>query len=185
MDTPLYRANYITPSGTGSEIWISPPHQFAREHQNHWFPGWDHPLANLVIVLQESAVSFSNNTIQVTQEKDRRRGKFLSFSFDLVSALQTEDYLGDLFDPRTGFPIFSSSKMVWDDNAAIKALLNYPVITWQNCSLVQHPVWKSKVYPGTVATSAPQTVIKSCLAQIMPQYGWESQRTLTRLLDKI
>lgn len=165
----------MKPIKADMEIFIAIPHQFAKEQQNLFLPSWDRTLSYLILVLQRSSIPLVTTTPQVTLEKDRLRANFISFGRDLISALQSQQYLSDLFDPRTGYPLLSNSSLIWDDNAAVKALLNYPVISWQNCSLLQHPVWGNNVYPATIATSAPQATIESCLDQISTAYNWNSR----------
>lgn len=175
MEVASSRITYSSPWGTEIEIFITTPHQFAREQQNLFFPSWDQALSYLILVLQRSSLSLSRTTPQVALEKNRLRANFISFGRNVISSLQSQQYLSDLFDPRTGQPLLSNSGLVWDDNATVQALLNYPVINWQNCSLLQHPVWNHNVYPATIATTAPQVTIESCLDQISTAYNWDSR----------
>lgn len=175
LEVASSRITYSSPWGTEIEIFITTPHQFAREQQNLFFPSWDQALSYLILVLQRSSLPLSRTTPQVALEKNRLRANFISFGRDVITSLQSQQYLSDLFDPVTGHPLLSNSDLVWDDNATVQALLNYPVISWQNCCLLQHPVWNHDVYPATIATSAPQATIKFCLVQILAKYDWNSQ----------
>ena len=163
---------YKTSSGAGVEIYIAPPHQFAVAHQQELLPGWDSPISYLILVLQQSSICFKTASDQTILEKDRLRAKFLRFGSSLIFALQDHGYYGDLFDPRTGYPLIAQPGMVWDDNAAVKALLNYPVVNHQQCSLVIHPLWQAQVYPGTIATTAPLALVEQHLQQTATSQNW-------------
>ncbi|MEM9508514.1 MAG: methylmalonic aciduria and homocystinuria type D protein [Cyanobacteria bacterium P01_E01_bin.35] len=165
---------YYTPSGAEIEICITPPHQFARHHQRQLLPGWDTSLSYLIFILQRSSISFQETTFEVALEKNRLRARFIRLGCSLSFALQQQKYLSDLFDPLTGRPFLGNSGLTWDDNAAVSALLNYPVISYQNCTLLLHPIWKNNVYPATIVTSAPQVAIESCLAQVIADHSWKS-----------
>ncbi len=158
---------YSTPSGRGIQVCVSPPHQFALNQQQRLLPSWDVSISYLILVLQQSSISLKESTSKVAQEKDQLRANFLRFGCDLIFALQDHKYQSDLFDPRTGYPLFARSRMTWDDNAVVNALLNYPVISYQQCSLLSHPVWKHNVYPSTIVTSAPLNIVESCTKQII------------------
>ena len=153
------------------QVCVSPPHQFALRQQQQFLPSWDVPISYLILVLQQSSISLKESTSKVAQEKDHLRANFLHFGCDLIFALQDRKYQSDLFDPRTGYPLFARSKMTWDDNAVVNALLNYPVISYQQCSLLFHPVWKHNVYPSTIITSAPLDIVESCTKQIIAQHN--------------
>ncbi len=158
-------------SGREIQVCITPPHQFALRQQQKLLPSWDVPISYLILVLQQSSISLKESTSKVTQEKDYLRANFLRFGCDLILALQDRKYKSDLFDPRTGFPLFCHGEMTWDDNAVVKALLNYPVISYRQCSLLLHPVWKHNVYPATIVTSAPLDIVESCTIQTIAQYN--------------
>jgi len=166
MRSQLFLKTYHTPSARKIEVCITPPHEFALRHQQQLLPDWDSSISYLILLLQQSSIPLKESTSKVAQEKNRLRRNFLRFGTSLVSTLQSHGYQSDLFDPRTGYPLFANSTMCWDDNAAVKALLNYPVISYQHCSLLMHPVWKNNVYPGTIVTSAPLNIVELCTNKI-------------------
>ncbi|MEM8717905.1 MAG: methylmalonic aciduria and homocystinuria type D protein [Cyanobacteria bacterium P01_G01_bin.39] len=163
--------SYYTTSGTEIEICIAPPHQFAVRWQKELLPGWNDPLNHIIIILQKSSVSLAETTDKVAFEKNRLRAKFIRLGCGLIFTLQDQNYVGDLIDPRTGLPLLTNPGWVWDDNAVVQALLNYPVSSYQNCTLLTHPVWNHHVYPGTIVASAPQKVIEPSLSRIMANYN--------------
>ena len=90
----------------------------------------------------------------------------------MVFTLQDRGFDSDLFDPRTGYPWLTMPGTVLDDNAVVKAVLNYPVINYNNCSLINHPQWQDRVYPATMVTTAPLNLIELSIEQIVDHSQW-------------
>ena len=179
MRSPL-RLNLLNPSsGKAVDVCVASPHQFAIEHQQQLLPGWETSLSYLILVLQQSAISLQESTIEVAVEKERLRVEFICFGCNLIFTLRDRGYSSDLFDPRTGYPLLAPPDMTWDDNAAVKALLNYPVVNHQQCSLITHPIWEHYVYPSTIVTTAPQALLTSSLKQAIVSQNWQLQELLT------
>ncbi|MFM2312319.1 MAG: hypothetical protein RLZZ04_1595 [Cyanobacteriota bacterium] len=169
----LLEINIFNPSSAREvDIAIASPHQFAIEHQRQLLPGWDNPLSYLILVLQQSSLSLQASTGAVAKEKERLRAEFIRFASGLIFALQDQGYSSDLFDPRTGYPLLASGDMAWDDNAAVKAILNYPLVSYQQCSLITHPIWEHHVYPATVTTTATLPTVELCLKQAITKQNW-------------
>lgn len=162
-----------TQLGREIEIAIASPHQFVIEHQQQLLPDWKKAISYIVLLLQRSSVSFKD--AEAEREKHRLRAKFIYFGRALIFALQEQGYQGDLFDPRTGYPLFSRQGISLDDNAVAKALLNYPVVSYRQCSLLIHPAWGDRVYPSTIVTSAPQNIIVQTIGQISAAYKWTTK----------
>lgn len=163
----------INPSSAREvDICVASPHQFAIAHQQQLLSGWELPLSYLILVLQQSSISLKDTSREVMAEKERLRTELIRFGCHLIFALRDQGYSSDLFDPRTGYPLLAPQSMTWDDNAVVKALLNYPLIDYQQCSLITHPIWQHHVYPGTIATIAPQVLVKSCLEQAIVTQNW-------------
>jgi Methylmalonic aciduria and homocystinuria type D protein len=162
-----------TSSGKEVDVCVASPHQFAIAHQQQLLPGWEIPLSYLILVLQQSSISLKDSSSKVTVEKDRLRAELIHFGCNLIFALRGQGYSSDLFDPRTGYPLLAHQGMIWDDNAVVQALLNYPLIDYQQCSVITHPIWQHHVYPGTIATTAPQGIVKSSLEQAIVTQNWQ------------
>ena len=129
---------------------------------------WKVPISYLIVVLQQSAISLSESSDRVVAEKDRPRNEFIRLGSNLIFFLQDLGIVSDIFDPRSGYPPLAPLNMTLDDNATIKALLNYPVFEDRQCFLIVHPRWQNNVYPSTIATNATLEVIESCLRQALP-----------------
>jgi hypothetical protein len=170
----VFKLNLLnTSSGKEIDLCVASPHQFAIEHQQQLLTGWETSLSYLILVLQKSSISLKESTVEVATEKNRLRVEFIRFGSSLIFALQDRGYKSDLFDPRTGYPLLASKNMTWDDNAVVKALLDYPVVNYQQCSLITHPIWEHHVYPSTIATTAPQALIESSLKKAIVTQNWQ------------
>ena len=172
MRSPIKLQKAKTPN-QNVDVCVVPPHEFAIEHQQQLLPGWQTDVSYLILVLQQSSLSLKSSTPQVALEKNRLRAEFIRMGCTLIFALQDLGYESDLFDPRTGYPLIAEPNMAFDDNAAVKALLNYPVVAHEQCSLITHPVWGQNVYPSTIATAAADLKqIESCLSIAIASQNW-------------
>lgn len=146
------------------QIYLASPHKFFLDRQQQLLPDWDIPATFLILYLQRSHLSLKEVTQEVTQAKDLLRSKFIRFGCNLIFALQDRGYKSDLFDPRSGYPLLArQGKLTLDDNAVVKALLNYSVVSYKNCFLLDHPTWGNNIYPSTIVTSAPLDAIELSL----------------------
>ena len=166
----LWLKTYHTPSGKEIQVCIAVPHQFVLDRQQQLLPDWNVAINYLILILQQSVVSLELQSDRGSREKDRLRAKFMSVGCSLILELQNRGYQSDLFDPRTGYPFFTRSGLALDDNAVVKAILNYPVTSSGQCSLITHPVWGNNVYPSTIATSAPMSAIVASLSPIIAAF---------------
>ena len=165
----LWFKTYHTGSLREVQVNIAFPSQFVLDCQQQLLPDWNVTISYLILFLQQSVVSLASQSDRVALEKDRLRAKFIFVGSSLILELQNRGYQSDLFDPRTGYPFFTRSGLALDDNAVVKAILNYPVTSSGQCSVITHPTWGNNVYPSTIATSAPLEVIVSSLSSIIAE----------------
>ena len=163
----LWMKTYHMSSGREVQICIAFPHQYVLDRQQQLLPDWNVAISYLILILQQSVVSLESQSNLVKKEKDHLRTKFISAGCSLILELQNRGYQSDLFDPRTGHPFFTRSGLAFDDNAVVKAVLNYPVTNSGQCSLITHPVWGNNVYPSTIVTSAPLKAIVASFSSII------------------
>ncbi len=161
MRSPSSLRTYHTRSDREIQVCIASPHQFILDRQYQLLPDWNIAVSYLILVLQRSFVALDTSSDRVIREKNRLRANFIDFGCSLILALQEQGYQSDLFDPRTGYPLLTSPGITFDDNAVVKAILNYPAISYQHCSLLIHPAWGNNVYPSTIVTSAPLKIINN------------------------
>ncbi len=156
------------------------PSPFIVQNLERVLPDWNVPVLWVVIVLQQSRYELVERTPEVEREKERLREKFMRFGFDVVFNLRdsfqdssaSSNFLSNLIDPRTGYPLLSRpGEIPHDDTAVVKALLGFRVIRNQ-CRVLEHPTWGKAVYPSTLLTSAPPKVIKPVLKSVAALHGW-------------
>lgn len=173
MRSPSYLKIFQTPADRKVQVCVAPPPQFVLNHQQQLLPGWNQSVAHLIVVLQQSSISLKESNFEVAQEKDNLRAEFIHFGCTVIFGLRAQGYMSDLFDPRTGHPLLApQGKLTLNDNAVVKALLNYSVVSYQNCSLLTHPKWGNKVYPSTIATVADQKQTQFVLEQVAAAQKW-------------
>ena len=163
----LWSKTYHTRSNREIQIAIAVPHQYVLDRQQQLLPDWNVAISYLILILQQSVVSLEEKSDRVEREKDRLRAKFISVGCSLILELQNRGYQSDLFDPRTGYPRSTRSELALDDNAVVKAILNYPVTRSGQCCLITHPIWGNNLYPSTIATCAPKRAIVASLSPII------------------
>jgi hypothetical protein len=175
--------NVITPRGTEIQIYIAPPSSFILNNQQQLLPSWESPITYVILVLQQSCLSLELSNYDVVREKDYLREQFWRLGSNVVQQLHGRNYLGELFDPRTGYPWFSlSGTITLNDNAVVQAILNFPVISYNNCSLLTHPQWNHAVYPSTIVTTASLLSLEAILKQQMKKQNWYCQKIKNNLI---
>ncbi|NJL38757.1 MAG: methylmalonic aciduria and homocystinuria type D protein [Leptolyngbyaceae cyanobacterium SM1_4_3] len=139
---------------------IHPPSKFIRTHSDQLLPGWSAPVLSVLIVVQPCKLALVDRTAETEVHKFHLRQKFTELGYKIVSQLQQSGHFADLFDPKTGLPMFSIPGQIrLDDVAVIRSTLGYDVLSRGGCLTIRHPVWGSAVYPSILVTSAcPQTL---------------------------
>ncbi len=166
--------HFITPVATEIQIYIDRPSQFMMDNQQKLLPTWDVSIACAIVVLQKSRLPTSDVNPDVNQEKNYLREQFLRFGCDLIFQLRDRNYQSDLFDPRSGYPLISSKgKLTLNDNAVVNALLGFSVTKYNNCSLLNHPQWKTAVYPSTIVSTASLEILESMLLKTTTVKDWK------------
>ncbi len=180
MNYPVYTSvagcliNLVGKTGHAVQISVHPPSQYICANCERVLPDWkNQPCLWVVIVLQQSRYELVEMTPEIEAEKNRLREKFMRFGCDLAFNLRDRNYLTDIIDPRTGYPLLSRpGKIPHNDTAVVKALLNYPVVHNQ-CRVLVHPEWGMAVYPGILISVAPPIMIDWVAKSIAPLHDWE------------
>lgn len=167
----------VTETGQAVQMSVHPPSPFIANNLERVLPDWNLPVLWVIIVLQQSRYELVETSLQVEQEKERLREKFMRFGFDVAFTLRDRNYPSNLIDPRTGYPLLSRpGEIPHDDTAVVKALLDLPLIR-NRCRVLEHPQWGKAVYPSTLLTSAPPKIIKPVLKNIAVLHGWKAPKT--------
>lgn len=92
---------------------------------------------------------------------------FTTWASRLVHFLHAQDHWADFTDPASGLPVHTQQgPSFYPDVEGAERLLRYSIIDIGGCRLLEHPTWGSRVYPGTLFTTAPTSVILSCMDQL-------------------
>jgi Methylmalonic aciduria and homocystinuria type D protein len=143
---------------------IHPPSPYVGHHLGRLLPEWSVAAGSMLLVLQRSPCSLFQRTHQTEIYKDQLREQFLQLGLPIASELIDNGYAAEVFDPRTGQPLLSSPGTLMLDNVAIAhTALGYGTLDYGNCSILLHPTWGSAVYPSTLISSAPCSVLADLL----------------------
>jgi hypothetical protein len=141
------------------DISVHLPNAFICDHWHQLLPDWVVPVLSILIVLQHCPVSLRTKTPETEVHKRRLREQFLQLGQQIVGRLQEMGYHADLFDPRTGQPVFSPpGSLALDDVAVVQDALGYPAIQAGGCWLINHPLWGAAVFPSVIVSSAEPEV---------------------------
>lgn len=140
---------------------IHPPSKFIKTHLDQLLPSWSAPVSSVLIVIQPCELALVDRTVETEIHKFQLRQKVTELGDKIVTQLQQDGYFADLFDPRTGLPMFSvSGQLRLDDVAVIRSTLGYSVLNRGGCRTIEHPIWGSAVYPSILVTSACSTILE-------------------------
>ena len=169
-----YKINLVSERGKETQISIHFPTRYIRNNCERILPDWKDELKmSVVIVLQQSQFSLVESTPVIEAEKQRLRARFMRFACDVAFNLRDRNYISDLIDPRTGYPLLSRPGQIpHDDTAVVKALLEYPIIC-NKCRVLIHPKWGTAVYPSILISVAPQTIIAQTIKTFATLHGWK------------
>ncbi|NJM23887.1 MAG: methylmalonic aciduria and homocystinuria type D protein [Richelia sp. RM2_1_2] len=169
-----YKIDLVSQRGEEIQISIHPPSRYIFNNCERILPDWKNKLEmSVIIVLQQSRFALTESSPEIETEKQRLRARFMRFACDVAFELRDQNYLTDLIDPRTGYPLLSHPGQIpHDDTAVVKALLKYPIICNQ-CRVLIHPKWGAAVYPSILISAAPQIIIIPTIQSIATLHGWE------------
>ncbi len=137
------------------QLSIHAPSVFLQKHWQKFLPDWTEPVRSVILLLQRSAVPLCDRTLKTELCKKKCRQHFLKQGSLWRHLLTTQGYEAEVFDPRSGAPLYSQpGVLILDDVALVHALLNYPVIEQGHCRVLRHPDWSTGVFPSTILCSA-------------------------------
>lgn len=149
---------------------VHAPNAYICKYGAQLLPGWSEPVASVLVVLQSCQQPFLERTPATEQKKAWLRDQFLAFGSQVALELQSRGYQADLFDPRTGLPLMSPpGDKHLDDVALVQAVLGYETSDRNGCSLVLHPTLGAAVYPSTLVSSAPPSVLESVVNDVLSE----------------
>jgi Methylmalonic aciduria and homocystinuria type D protein len=147
---------------------VHPPSSFLQSHLDQLLPGWLEPVQSILIVLQHSEQSLLQRTTATEAEKRRLRQRFMRVGHQLITRLKSQNYQAEMFDPRTGLPLFSPpGTLHLDDIAVVRSTLGYPTHRQGECMTIKHPTWGSAVYPSILVSSAPPEALEQSVTSLL------------------
>lgn len=147
---------------------VHPPNPFLQSHLDQLLPGWLEPARSILIVLQQAKQPLLQRTKTTEADKCQLREQFIDLGQQVSDRLQPLGYRCEVFDPRTGLPLFSPPGILHlDDIAVVRATLGYPTLRQGKCQILQHPVWGTAVYPSILVSSAAPEVVESIVAGLL------------------
>jgi len=147
---------------------VHSPTEFISTHLGQLLPSWSLPVWSVLVVLQLCQFALIERTAETENYKDQLRQQFIDFGNHVVSKLRAMNYLADMFDPCTGWPLDSpAGQLRLDDVAVVRSILGYSVVDCGPCMTLVHPTWGKAVYPSTLVSSAPPHVLKDVVSSIL------------------
>ncbi|PKK76813.1 hypothetical protein RhiirC2_733357 [Rhizophagus irregularis] len=102
----------------------------------------------------------------IDNEKDEKLEDFVGWGKEISQKLRDRGYWADLTDPCSGYPIFSErGPSIYPDVQGAVELLKYDLHNAGCCHILLHPKWGSKVYPGTLFTTASDLELKQVISE--------------------
>lgn len=135
------------------------------------FPDAAITLATPLIIIptfQKSTVSLLEYGDEQAKEKDRLLLRFFEWCERVchqVSVLYPSAWI-DATDPASGMAWRGASSSCYSDVDGVIGLLHYDTIESGGCRILSHPRWNYAVYPTTLFTTAPPSVILQALTAV-------------------
>jgi hypothetical protein len=150
-----------------AQLSLHQPSAFIAAHWQALLPDWTTPVQSVLLYLQRSPVTLCDRSRATAAAKHHCRRHFLNQAKLWRQIVTAQGYLGEAFDPQTGWPVHSTAgSMVLDDVALVQTLLGYCVDCQGDCRVVHHPTWQTAVYPSTFLCSAPLRLMETWLASV-------------------
>ncbi|CEO96757.1 hypothetical protein PBRA_005361 [Plasmodiophora brassicae] len=106
---------------------------------------------SVVTVMQKASEDLVQVTSAVALEKDRLLRHFFDYATALCNALSTADSncFVDFVDPCSGLPVNTErGGAIYDEVESAQSLLKMQTSSVGCCSILHHPQWGTRVYPG-------------------------------------
>uniref|UniRef100_B8HSJ6 Methylmalonic aciduria and homocystinuria type D protein n=1 Tax=Cyanothece sp. (strain PCC 7425 / ATCC 29141) TaxID=395961 RepID=B8HSJ6_CYAP4 len=145
---------------------IHSPTTFLEQHLAQLLPDWWLPIVTVLVVLQKSPIPLLEKTAATEQAKEWLRQHLLFLLTTVAEQLKQQGYASDVFDPRTGFPLCSQPGCLpLDHIAVVQTTLGYPTQRLGGCRVIDHPDWKTAVYPAILVSTAPPPTVEQVLKE--------------------
>jgi Methylmalonic aciduria and homocystinuria type D protein len=144
---------------------VHSPSPFICKHRDRLLPEWVGQISSVLVVLQRANCGLTDRNGLTETQKQNLRDRFLEWGSAIAAQLHRQGYRADLFDPKTGYPLWSQAGTLGlDDVAVVRACLGYSITQAHGCCLILHPEWGNAVYPSVLVSSADPKILKSMLS---------------------
>eukprot|EP01026_Neomeris_dumetosa_P001913 TRINITY_DN1049_c0_g1_i5.p1 TRINITY_DN1049_c0_g1~~TRINITY_DN1049_c0_g1_i5.p1 ORF type:complete len:830 (-),score=95.28 TRINITY_DN1049_c0_g1_i5:72-2561(-) len=96
------------------------------------------------------------------QEMDEMFQVFLEWESAISLAL--DKFWVDGVNPKNGLALNGKKGKRYSEVFAAQVLLGYPKVKTEGCDMLEHPIYGSNVYPATIFTNAPLSILKRILS---------------------
>ncbi|KAL3160777.1 hypothetical protein ABBQ38_009189 [Trebouxia sp. C0009 RCD-2024] len=141
--------------------------------RRHWtevsmiFPGLTADKLLIVPTCQHSKMDLVQTGEAVETEKDDLLEKFMEFAKGVCNKATDRGHWADYIDPCSGLPMMHTNCTVpYGEVDGMSALLGYQTANAAGCKVLIHPRWGTSVYPATLFTKAPVTVLKKIIEEV-------------------
>jgi hypothetical protein len=156
----FYIHMFLYPCVIAMQWSVHPPSQFLGRCRDRLLPDWAVEIRSVVLLLQRADCKLCQRNPRTEQQKQVLRDRFLHWGSTITHYLSHQGFAADLFDPKTGYPVFSQAgPLMLDDVAVVRACLGYERVDQQGCWMVLHPEWGSAVYPSVLVSSAAPDLV--------------------------
>lgn len=129
---------------------------------------------NLLCVptFQKADDDLTEFTEKAAYEKDRLLESFFAWGKLICAELNKAGHWADVIDPCSGYPLLTDrGSSIYSEVAGMNVLLKYKLYKVSGCSLIEHPVWKTRCYPASLFTLAPQDLLEKAIANANTSLG--------------
>ena len=153
--------------GAGIEVSLHSLSDAVKRELRVMFPTIDVSSLVAMPTCQKARNDLVNIGQEIETEKDRLLECFMSFASKVADELEKLGYFCDYIDPCSGLSVrCRETNKFFDEVSSFQSLLKYETMNAGCCKVLLHPVWGSAVYPATIITNAPKTVMEELLDRL-------------------
>ena len=123
----------------------------------------DTSLFNIVIIILKMENDVLNTQSNQQQERDEKLDELMKLGSYLRADLHTKGHFVDYMDPVSGLAMHSTTNIVYADSTGCERVFKMDVVNIGCCKLISHKKWGTNIYPFTIFTTAPATLVLSSL----------------------
>ena len=135
------------------------------------YPQLEGHVRNVLVIAtcQETKMDLLNWGAEQAAEKDRLLLVFKHFAEDLCAHFRSLGYWADYADPASGLLMTGPGQTIWPEVQSIERMRGYKRSMVNQCHVLYHPRWQTRMYPASMFTNAPEDVVKAKLESLLPK----------------